>query len=168
MNLQANHTPIVTPPIAHATCRNPDHRRTVYSSTITTREDRSVNPGHTLSTHSISDGPPSVAASGTISTPRRNSQSEKNEIQNSGRIENQQLTMRDPPKPQYNYKRSPYCCTSARFCLSTFRRTAGASWNTRDTGSQELSASSSPSHAALTTNSSPLASRLIAEMPRIW
>ena len=38
MNLQANYTPRVTPPIAHETCRNPDHAWVVYFSTTVTRK----------------------------------------------------------------------------------------------------------------------------------
>ena len=80
------------------------------------------------------------------------------------------------PVPIYNiyHKHDPYRYTSARFCsafsrsaLSSLRSAAGASWKTRDTGSQVLS-TSSPSQATLTTNSSPLATRLIAEMLRMW
>ena len=51
--------------------------------------------------------------------------------------------------------------------LSSSRSTAGASWNTYDTGPQVLSAFSNPSQATVTTNSSPLAAHLIAEMLRM-
>ena len=44
MHRQANHAPRVTPPIAHATCRNPDHIRNVYSSTIANPVKRNRQP----------------------------------------------------------------------------------------------------------------------------
>ena len=44
MHLQANHPPRVTPPIVHATCRNPDLIRSVYSSTIATPVQRKHQP----------------------------------------------------------------------------------------------------------------------------
>ena len=44
MHLQANHAPRVTPPIAHASCRNPEHTRDVYSSTIATPVKRKHRP----------------------------------------------------------------------------------------------------------------------------
>ena len=65
----------------------------------------------------------------------------------------------------YDHKRNPYRWTNARFCSAFGRRawsslcnTAGASWNTRATGFQVLSASYSSSQANLTTNAacSPL------------
>ena len=46
-------------------------------------------------------------------------------------------------------------------------RPPGHGWNTRGTFTSVLSASFSPSHAALTTNSSPLAAPAIAEMLRV-
>ena len=81
------------------------------------------------------------------------------------------------PVPIYNiyHKHDPYRYTSARFCfdlsgsaLSSLRKHGRRVWNTRDTGSQVLSASSGPSQATWTVNSSPLAAHLIAEMLRMW
>ena len=72
MHLQANHAPRVTPPTAHANCRNPNRTRNVYSSATATRKKGSINPGHALSTHSLGDEPPVVAATGITSALRRN------------------------------------------------------------------------------------------------
>ena len=44
MHLQANHAPPVTPPIAHETCRNPDHTHSVYFSTTATRQTAMSTP----------------------------------------------------------------------------------------------------------------------------
>ena len=44
MHLQAKHAPRVTPPIAHATCRNLDRTRNVYSSAIATRKTAVSTP----------------------------------------------------------------------------------------------------------------------------
>ena len=100
----------------------------------------------------------------------RNSESDKQKTRTSATHNLQFL-----PKAQYDHKRNPYRCTRARFsfafsrsALNSLRSTAGASCNTRDTGSEVRSASSSPSQATLTTNSSALEARLIAEMIRMW
>ena len=105
-----------------------------------------------------------------LSAPNEKTPSQKNQKNQQPRILN--------PSPNNNildYKLYPYRCTSARFCsafshsaLRSLCSTAGASWNTRGTGSQVLFDSSSPSQATLTTNSSPLAAGLIAEMLRMW
>ena len=101
----------------------------VHSPPVT----RKHRPRHALSTHSLGDEPPAVVAAVTISALGRNSQSEKLKVQNSNKTENQQLRIRDPPpKPKHDHERSPYRCTSTRFCsafgrstLSSFRSTAG-------------------------------------------
>ena len=70
--------PSVTPPIAHATCRNPDHTWNVYFSSTVTRQTESSTPD-ILCPHSLGDEPPAVADSaGTTSPHRRNSKSEIN------------------------------------------------------------------------------------------
>ena len=66
-----------------------------------------------------------------------------------------------PANHNMTTKRRRYRCTSVRLCstfslsaLGSFHSTAGATSNTRDTGSQVLSAPSGPSQATLTMNSS--------------
>ena len=69
--------PSVTPPIAHATCRNPEHTWNVYFSTTVTRKSEASTPDM-LCPHSPGDEPPAVAASaGATSALRKNSKSEK-------------------------------------------------------------------------------------------
>ena len=69
--------PSVTPPIAHATCRNPDHTWNVYFSTTVTRKPEASTPDMLCPHARLGDEPPAVAASGAISARRKNSKSEK-------------------------------------------------------------------------------------------
>ena len=111
-----------------------------------------------------------------LSAPYAETLSQKTRHSKFGKTENQQLRIQDPrPKPHYDHQLSSYRYMSTRFCStfshsakSSFRSTVDASSNTRDTGSQVLSASPSPSHAALSTTLSPLAARAIVEMLRMW
>ena len=59
-----------------------------------------------------------MAASDTISTPRRNSKSEKQK-----KTENQQLRIlnHSPNHNRYDHKRNPYRCTSACLCFAVSR-----------------------------------------------
>ena len=89
--------PSVTPPIAHATCRNPDHTWNVYFSTTATRKTEASTPDM-LCPHNLGDEPPAVAASaGATSALRKKYKSlKKLEIQNLDKTENQQIRIRDP------------------------------------------------------------------------
>ena len=66
MHLQANHAPRVTPPIAHATCRNSEEW--VFQHNSHPCKTEASTPDMFLSTHSLVDEPPAVAASGVILT----------------------------------------------------------------------------------------------------
>ena len=69
--------PSVTPRIARATCRNPDHTWNVYFSTTVTRQTE-ASTTDMLCPHSLGDEPPAAAASeGATSALRKNSTSEK-------------------------------------------------------------------------------------------
>ena len=121
----------------------------------------SIYPGRAKSTCSLGDAPLGFAASGTISALRKKVKQKNSEFKNQINPNIINSEFGTPARPQYDHKSSPYRCTSARFCsafiriaLSSSRSTAAAPWNTRDTGSQVLSASSSPFQATLTNNSS--------------
>ena len=172
MHLQANHAPRVTP------CNLPKPRphKECEFQTIATPVKRKHQPR----TRSFHTQPWQCFAScGCVGCNQRPAQKFQARtmlgIQRFDQTENQQFIIQDPPKPQYDHKRSPHRCTSACVCsasrrraLSSIRSKVGASLITRDTGYQVLSTSSSLPQATLKSNSSPLAARLIAEMPRIW
>ena len=103
INLQTNHAPRVTPPIAHAACRIPDHTWNVDFTTVT----RTINPGHALPTHSLGDEPPAVAASGATSALCKNSsqRSRKSKFKQNRKPATQNPG--PPSKPQYDKKTQP-------------------------------------------------------------
>ena len=94
MSHQANHAPRVTPPIAHATCRNPDHTRVVYFRTAVTRKTEALTPymlcPHTASAMNRQLWPRQVLSAPGAEIPTRNSYFDK--------TENQQFRIRDPPQ----------------------------------------------------------------------
>ena len=139
---------------SNCTCDLPkkDHTRNVDSSTIATSKAAASTPDK-LCPHTASAMTRQLWLRQALSAPNAETPSQKNQ-------KNQQLRILDPSPNQniQDHKPNPYRCTSARFCsavnrspLSSLRSTAGASWNMRDTGSEVLSASSSPSQATLTT-----------------
>ena len=84
--------------------RKTDHTRNVYSSTIATSKTQH-QPRTTLSTHSLGDELPAVAASGTISAQRKKLQVRK--------TEKQQLRILNP-SPNTIYKITNATRTAAR------------------------------------------------------
>ena len=167
MHLQANHAPRVTPKIAHATCRKlRPHKECVFQHNSHPCKTEESTPDmicpHTASAmnHQLKRRQVLSAPCAEIPSQKKNLKFKPSKKPN---IRNSKFGI--PPKPQYYHKRSPYRCTSPRFrsilprsALSSFRSTAVAPTNTRDTGSQVLSASSGPFQATLTTNSPSLPS----------
>ena len=103
MHLQASHAPRVTPPIAHATCRNPDHikdcvfRHNSHPCKTEASTTDMLCP-HTASAMNHLLWPRQVLLAPSAEVP-----SEKNSnIRHFDQTENQEFKFGIPPKPQYD------------------------------------------------------------------